>query len=121
MAEALGASPARGGRCVSGIDQRTGVSQPGQDRGELGFAAGRTGQSRILCRTSGGSRRRAGRSSCMNMAVAVTAPEPVDENAMVRQHADLVKRIAHHLAARLRAEEHTSEHQSLMRISYAVF
>src|SRR3546814_1423245 len=67
MAEALGASPARGGRCVSGIDQRTGVSQPGQDRGELGFAAGRTGQSRILCRTSGGSRRRAGRSSCMNM------------------------------------------------------
>src|SRR3546814_17253766 len=37
----------------------------------------------------------------MNMAVAVTAPEPVDENALVRQHADLVKRIAHHLAARL--------------------
>lgn len=37
----------------------------------------------------------------MNMAVAMTAPEPVDENALVRQHADLVKRIAHHLAARL--------------------
>lgn len=37
----------------------------------------------------------------MNMAVAVTAPEAVDENTLVRQHADLVKRIAHHLAARL--------------------
>jgi RNA polymerase sigma factor for flagellar operon FliA len=39
----------------------------------------------------------------MNMAVAMTAPEAVDENALVRQHADLVKRIAHHLAARLPA------------------
>jgi len=39
----------------------------------------------------------------MNMAVAVTVPEPIDENALVRQHADLVKRIAHHLAARLPA------------------
>src|SRR3546814_7412390 len=30
-------------------------------------------------------------------------------------------RVAHHLAAVLRSEEHTSELQSLMRLSYAVF
>lgn len=38
----------------------------------------------------------------MNMAVAM-APDTLDENALVRQHSDLVKRIAHHLAARLPA------------------
>ncbi|NGY06899.1 RNA polymerase sigma factor FliA [Solimonas terrae] len=37
------------------------------------------------------------------MAVAENLQEPVDENALVRRHADLVKRIAHHLAARLPA------------------
>ncbi|NKF21707.1 RNA polymerase sigma factor FliA [Solimonas marina] len=39
----------------------------------------------------------------MSTAAARPMSEPMDENALVRQHTDLVKRIAHHLAARLPA------------------
>src|SRR3546814_10850887 len=50
--------------------------------------------------------------------------QPADEDEdefVLRGHRDRRKRAAKREAARVRSEEHTSELQSLMRISYAVF
>src|SRR3546814_5747773 len=45
----------------------------------------------------------------------------VAARAAARRHNSLARRQEHRLAALRRSEEHTSELQSLMRISYAVF
>src|SRR3546814_7269220 len=44
-----------------------------------------------------------------------------DHLALLRQHRVELRRIDHARIDRIRSEEHTSELQSLMRISYAVF
>src|SRR3546814_8608709 len=43
------------------------------------------------------------------------------EHRAAAEIAERIRRMLHHLRARRRSEEHTSELQSLMRISYAVF
>src|SRR3546814_10279123 len=48
-----------------------------------------------------------------------TAPALLYLRHQCRRHAHTA--LAHHCAAKRRSEEHTSELQSLMRISYAVF
>src|SRR3546814_8030792 len=49
------------------------------------------------------------------------APEPHSKRIFPRAHPDLCRNSSLHNSRRGRSEEHTSELQSLMRISYAVF
>src|SRR3546814_5227246 len=58
--------------------------------------------------------------SAMQPAIADDTPEREQLAALARQ-LDLIDRLAEHAAHTARSEEHTSELQSLMRISYAVF
>src|SRR3546814_3407426 len=56
-----------------------------------------------------------------DMLSSATVPLIAENKSLRDENADLAKRIAALEQRELRSEEHTSELQSLMRISYAVF
>src|SRR3546814_2684942 len=65
--------------------------------------------------------RRCGRIYSYSRGTAENGELSIDKAADVEQARSLHARAAYFAAAALRSEEHTSELQSLMRISYAVF
>src|SRR3546814_10788491 len=116
-----------GGMLASAVGVARAGMEGGEARGRGGWGGGGSGAVLSMCNPSAPAAAGAQnheRPACGSWLPAYAGVLPSSIPRCPRQRISMEVRIAEHLrqhARALRSEEHTSELQSLMRISYAVF